>query len=80
MKKGRVPAPVCLLSGGDGYWTSYACKMLTAAVPAEDRDLRVDALSDPSVSEILLSVSLPSKGAGCVLRRSRYGQHAGAVR
>ena len=60
MKKGKVPAPVCLLSGGDGYWTSYACKMLTAAVPAEDRDLRVDALSDPSVSEILLSVSLPS--------------------
>ena len=60
MKKGRVPAPVCLLSGGDGYWTSYACKMLTAAVPADDRDLRVDELSDPSVSEILLSVSLPS--------------------
>lgn len=60
MKKGIRPAPVCLLSGGDGYWTSYACTALTSSVPAEDRDLRVDALDNPDVRDIVFSAAMPS--------------------
>lgn len=60
LKRGAGFAPVYLLFGGDGYWTSRACSMLTASVPAEDRALRVETLDAPGADEIIFSAGMPS--------------------
>lgn len=60
LKRGIRPAPVCLLTGGDGYWTCYASQAITASVPQEDRDLRVDSLDNPDVKDIVFSAGMPS--------------------
>lgn len=76
LKKGTFLAPVCLLTGGDLYWTSYALSALIAAVPEEERDLRVETIEGGAVDELIFALKTPSLSGGSkyVVARGRTGK------
>ena len=80
LKKGIKPASVMLLTGGDGYWTSYAVARLTDSIPAEERDLRVEVLDGSSVDDVVFALATPSLSGGSktVVVRGRTGKLSSA--